>query len=56
MRGEGVVWCDGGGRHWWVLTWCPEINDEQRMLFIVLFCFLSLSSVGTSFPYAGSRF
>jgi len=34
-----VVWCDGGGRHWWVLTWCPKINDERRMPFIILFCF-----------------
>jgi len=28
VRGEGVVWSDGGGRHWWVLTWCPKINDK----------------------------
>ena len=34
-----MVWCDGGGRHWWVLTWCPKINDERRMLFIVWFGF-----------------
>ena len=33
------MWCDRGGRHWWVLTWCPKINDEQRMPFIILFCF-----------------
>jgi len=30
VRGEGVVWCDGGGRHWWVLTWCPKINENHN--------------------------
>ena len=39
VRGEEVVWCDGGGRHWWVLTWYPKINDERQMLFIVSFHF-----------------
>ena len=39
MRGEGVVWCDGGGRHWWVLTCRPKINDERRMPFIIWFHF-----------------
>jgi len=64
VRGEGVVWCDGGGRHWWVLTWCPKINDERRMLFIILFCFHMRAVIvvcghivferGQSFSYVGS--
>ena len=39
MRGEGVMWCDGGGRHWWVLTtWvvvviCGHIVSICRQLF-----------------------
>ena len=57
MRGEGVMWCDGGGRHWWVLTCHPKINDECHSSFGFIFIpGQSLSSVGTSFPYAGSRF
>jgi len=63
VRGERVVWCDGGGRHWWVLTWCPKINDEQQMPFIIWFhfhtwvviviCRCIISIPGQSFLYVG---
>jgi len=58
------VWCDGGGRHWWVLTWCPKINDKQRIPFIVSFRFHTqvvvvvcghvISIHGQLFSYVGS--
>ena len=46
MRGEGVMWCDGGGRHWWVLTtWV-----------VVVVCGRVVSVRGRSFSNAGGCF
>jgi len=43
VRGEGVMWCDGGGRHWWVLTtWV-----------VVVICGHIISVCGQSFSYVG---
>jgi len=59
VRGEGVVWCDGGGdtggySHGVLKS---MTNDECHSSFHFVFIRRqSLSSVGVSFPYAGSHF
>jgi len=44
-EGEGVMWCDGGGRQWWVLTtWV-----------VVVVCGCVVSICGRSFLNVGGR-